>query len=88
MQLEAADQTTLTTLREYDDGVPLDKLSLPDRPVSMPLDDASRRKLAHAYRLIRHKYGKGSICNIKVVSHLTYFTDDFAAILPMSTKDE
>ena len=59
VQLEAADQVTLTALREYDDDVPLDVLSLPDQPVSMPLNDVSRRQLAHAYRLIAHKYGKG-----------------------------
>ena len=62
VQLEAADQITLTSMREYDDGVPLNELSLPNQPVSMPLNDMSRRQLAHAYRLIKHKYGKGRIC--------------------------
>ena len=51
-------------LREYDDGAPLNALSLPNRPVSMPLDDVSKRQLAHAYRLIRHKYGKGECFSV------------------------
>ena len=59
VQLEAADQTTLSSLLAYDDGLPLDQLSLPDHPVSLPLDSVSRRQMAHAYRLIGHKYGKG-----------------------------
>ena len=68
MQLEAADQTTLTSLLAYDDGARLDELSLPAQPVSMPLDDASRRQLAHAYRLIRHTYGKGGhLCNTSAI---------------------
>ena len=59
MQLEAADQTTLMSLATHDDGVPLDELSLPAQPVTMPLTDATGRQLAHAYRLIRHKYTTG-----------------------------
>ena len=59
MQLEAADQTTLSSMLPYDDGMPLDNLRLPDKPVSLPLSDVSKRQMAHAYRLIKDKYGKG-----------------------------
>lgn len=60
LQLEAADQTTIASMIAYDDDQPLDGLSLPDKPISLPqLDGISRRQMAHAYRLIRHKYARG-----------------------------
>ena len=84
VQLEAADQTTLTSLLAHDDGLPLDELSLPDHPVSLPLDSVSRRQMAHAYRLIRHKYSKGRRSNSAPAIHaskpLQYITSGLAQL--------
>ena len=46
-------------MSQFDDNAPLDGIQLPDKPVCLPLDSESRRRVAHAYRLIRHKYSQG-----------------------------
>ena len=73
MQLEAADQTTLSSMLPHDDGMALDNLSLPDKPISLPLNDVSKRQMAHAYRLIKHKYGKGN-CSFQWQNHSQFHT--------------
>ena len=60
MQLEAVDQTHISSMAAYDDGLPFVQPSLPvNKPLALPVHDASRRPMAHAYRFIREKYEKG-----------------------------
>ena len=73
VQLEAADQTTLTSMASFDDDTPLNEIQPPDKPVCLPLDSHGRRQAAHAYRLIRHKYSQGqgqSCCPANVLHSL------------------
>lgn len=60
MQLEAVDQTHISSMAAYDNGLPFVQSSLPvNKPLALPLHDANRRPMAQAYRLIRQKYERG-----------------------------
>ena len=60
MQLEAVDQTHISSMAAYDDGLPFVQPGLPvNTPLALPVHDASRRLMAQAYSIIRQKYEKG-----------------------------